>query len=230
EKFKIKAHAVCGLSLGEYSALVAAGSTDFSTAVQLVRERGRLMQEAVPIGNGAVAAIMGLDTAVIEQICTETEGTVSVANYNCPGQLVVAGETTAVEAVMGRCLQLGAKRAIKLPVSAPFHTVMLKNAGEALRPHLEKAGLRKPAVPVISNLTADYYGDNNLVDLLVGQVYNPVRFEGCVRKLIGDGFTTFVEVGPGSTLASFIKRIDKNAIVHSIENRDGVKKLLEVWN
>lgn len=224
----IKPVAAGGLSLGEYTALVAAGSISFRDAVRLVRERGRLMQEAVPTGKGAVAAVMGLETALVEQACASTMGIVSVANYNCPGQVVVAGETEAVDAVVIKCSELGAKRAIKLPVSAPFHTVLLQGAGQLLRPYLELANIGDPRIPVVSNVTADYYTPNHAIDLLVSQVSCPVHFEGCVRRLLSDGYKNFVEVGPGTALASFIKRIDKEANVISVENKAGVQKLLEV--
>lgn len=228
ERHGIKPAVVAGLSLGEYAALVAAKSISFTDAVRLVRERGRLMQEAVPAGKGAVAAVMGLEAAMVEQACAVAPGIVSVANYNCPGQVVVAGEAEAVDTVVAKCSELGAKRAVKLPVSAPFHTVMLQGAGYALRPYLETAGIKDPSLPVVSNVTADYYTQSNAINLLVDQVSSPVRFEGCVRRLLSDGYRHFVEVGPGTALASFIKRIDKEAVVHSVENKAGLQKLLEV--
>lgn len=224
----IKPNAVAGLSLGEYSALVAAGSISFATAVKLVRERGRLMQDAVPTGQGAVAAVMGLEAALVEQACAVAPGIVSVANYNCPGQVVVAGQAESVDIVIAKCSELGAKRAVKLPVSAPFHTVMLQGAGLALRPYLELAGIKAPLLPVVSNVTADYYSPEGVIDLLVDQVSNPVRFEGCIRRLLEDGYKNFVEVGPGAALASFIKRIDKEANVLSVENEASIQKLMEV--
>lgn len=227
-KYGIKPCATVGLSLGEYGALVEAGSVSFSDAVRLVRERGRLMQEAVPAGKGAVAAVMGLDAALVEQACAKAPGIVSVANYNCPGQVVVAGEVEAVDDVVSQCTVLGAKRAVKLPVSAPFHTVLLRSAGRALRPYLERIGIKAPRIPVVSNVTGEYHDPGSTVDLLVNQVSSPVRFEACVRRLLNDGYTDFVEVGPGSTLASFIKRIDKNANVISVEDSAGLQKLLEV--
>lgn len=228
ERHGVKPVATGGLSLGEYSALVAAGSLSFRDAVRLVRERGRLMQEAVPTGKGAVAAVLGLEAALVEQACAAAIGIVSVANYNCPGQVVVAGETEAVDEVVTKCSELGARRALKLPVSAPFHTVLLQGAGQSLRPYLELANISDPRIPVVSNVTADYYTPNNAIDLLVRQVSCPVQFEGCVRRLLSDGYRNFVEVGPGTALASFIKRIDKDASVISVENKAGVQKLLEV--
>jgi len=229
ERHGIRPTATAGLSLGEYSALTAAGAIGFRDAVRLVRERGRLMQEAVPIGQGAVAAIMGLEAALVEQACAAVKeaGIVAVANYNCPGQTVVAGETAAVEAALRKCTELGAKRAVKLPVSAPFHTVLLRSAGESLRPYLKTMPFQLTRTPVLSNVTANYHTDAELVDILVDQVSSPVRFEGCIRRLLADGFRSFVEVGPGSSLASFVKRIDKDVAVYGVENKDGLDRLLE---
>ncbi len=220
--------ATAGLSLGEYSALVAADALSFDKAVCLVRERGRLMQTAVPEGHGAVAAVIGLDAALVEQACVSARdaGVVSIANYNCPGQVAIAGQTAAVDTALLKCTELGAKRAVKLPVSAPFHTVLLQSAGEALRSHLESANLTPPRLPVVSNVTAEYHAESSLLDSLVAQVSQPVRFEACIRRLLADGYKHFVEVGPGTTLASFVKRIDKEAVVHSVEDTAGVDKLL----
>jgi len=220
--------AAVGLSLGEYSALVAAGSMSFSTAIRLVKQRGRLMQEAVPLGQGKVAAIMGLDTHLVEEACASSKGVVAIANYNCPGQVAIAGESQAVEEALQKCQELGAKRVVILPVSAPFHTSLLRGAGEALRPHLENAKLLAPKIPVASNVTGEYFAANELVPLLVRQVSSPVRFETGVRRLLADGYTHFVEVGPGSTLSSFIKRIDKGATVYSVDTPDALAKVLEV--
>ncbi|MBT9136189.1 MAG: Malonyl CoA-acyl carrier protein transacylase [Firmicutes bacterium] len=220
--------AAMGLSLGEYSALVAADSLSFSTAIRLVHQRGRLMQEAVPLGQGAVAVIMGLATPLVEEVCAGTAGVVLVANYNCPGQVAVAGEVQSVEAVMQKCSALGAKRVVKLPVSAPFHTPLLGGAGEALRPHLEKSELKPPQIPVVNNVTAEYFTGDDLVSLLVRQVSSPVRFEDCVRRLLADGFMHFVEIGPGATLGSFVRRIEKSATVYTADTAENIEKFLEV--
>jgi len=220
--------AAVGLSLGEYSALVAAGSMSFSAAIRLVKQRGRLMQEAVPLGKGKVAAIMGLDTHLVEEACSSSTGVVAIANYNCPGQVAIAGEAQAVEEAMEKCQALGAKRVVTLPVSAPFHTSLLRGAGEALRPHLVNANLHVPQFPVVSNVTGEYFASLEIVPLLVRQVSSPVRFEAGVRRLLADGYTHFVEVGPGSTLSSFIKRIDKGATVYSVDTPDALARVLEV--
>jgi [acyl-carrier-protein] S-malonyltransferase len=231
EKHGITPTATAGLSLGEYASLVAAGALRFEKAVCLVRERGRLMQAAVPIGYGAAAAVMGLEAQLVEQTCTNVQelglGLVAIANYNCPGQVVIAGEAAAVDAALSKCGGLGAKRTVKLPVSAPFHTALLSPAGEALRPYLAQAGLAPLRLPVVSNVTADYHTDAELENLLVAQVSRPVRFEDSIRRLLADGYRTFVELGPGNSLASFVKRIDKEAKVLSIENKAGLDKLRE---
>lgn len=228
---KITPAAAVGLSLGEYSALVAAGAIGFNEAVRLVRERGRLMQEAVPAGDGAVAAVMGLDAPLVEQACARAGavGIVAVANYNCPGQVVVAGETAAVDAALSECSARGAKRTVKLPVSAPFHTVLLSGAGEALRPYLASLTFSPMLIPVVSNVTADYHTPGELVSSLVAQVSSPVRFEACIRRLLADGYRSFIEVG-GTSLASFVRRIDKEARVRSVENKDDFAQLLECRN
>lgn len=232
EKHGVTPAATAGLSLGEYTSLVAAGALRFDQAVRLVRERGRLMQDAVPFGLGAAAAVMGLKTQLVEQVCENAQamglGLVTIANYNCPGQAVIAGEVAAVDAALAKCSELGAKRTVKLPVSAPFHTALLEPAGEALRPYLAQAGLTRLRLPVVSNVTADYHTDADLENLLVAQVSRPVRFEDCVRRLLADGYRSFVELGPGNSLASFVKRIDKEVKVLSVENKAGLDKLLEV--
>ena len=232
EKHGVTPAATAGLSLGEYTSLVTAGALRFDQTVRLVRERGRLMQDAVPFGLGAAAAVMGLETQLVEQACENAQamglGLVTIANYNCPGQAVIAGEVAAVDAALAKCSELGAKRTVKLPVSAPFHTALLVPAGEALRPYLAQAGLTRLRLPVVSNVTADYHTDADLENLLVAQVSRPVRFEDCVRRLLADGYRSFVELGPGNSLASFVKRIDKEVQVLSVENKAGLDKLLEV--
>jgi len=190
------------------------------------------MQAAVPLGLGGAAAVIGLKTELVEQACGSVQemglGLVTIANYNCPGQVVIAGEVAAVDAALGKCSELGAKRTVKLPVSAPFHTALLEPAGEALRPYLARAGLTRLRLPVVSNVTADYHNDADLENLLVAQVSRPVRFEDCVRRLLADGYRSFVELGPGNSLASFVKRIDKDVKVLSVENKADLDKLLEV--
>ncbi|MFA9421974.1 MAG: ACP S-malonyltransferase [Sedimentibacter sp.] len=220
-----------GLSLGEYSALTAAGAMDFETAVKLVYNRGNYMQNAVPIGEGGMLALIGCtdeDAMAFCEYVTDNYGLLEPANFNCPGQIVVGGESTAIESALGKTKEFNIKRAIKLQVSAPFHTSMLKPAGLKLKEDLAKIRFNKPFCPVISNVDSEYYENNEAIaDKLEKQVYNPVRWEECVRKMIDDGVTTFVEIGPGKTLSSFIKKIDKNVKSINIENMASLNEYIE---
>jgi len=219
-----------GLSLGEYCAHVAAGTMTFEDAVSLVRKRGKFMQEAVPIGQGAMAAILGLDTGLVIECCREASavGVVEPANFNCPGQIVIAGETEAVDKAVELCSAKGAKRAVNLEVSAPFHCSLLKPAGEKLAMELEKVEFYGMKLPVVSNATAEYVTDKGLVkDLLIRQVSSPVRWEDSMRRLIADGIDTFVEIGPGKTLAGFMRKIDRNVKMLNVENLESLENTLE---
>jgi [acyl-carrier-protein] S-malonyltransferase len=217
-----------GLSLGEYSALVAAGILNFEDAFQIVQKRGLFMQEAVPVG-GAMSAVLGLDAAKIEEICQQTEGIVQVANYNCPGQIVISGEEKAVEAA-GEALSLaGAKRVIKLNVSGPFHSDMLKEAGKKLRTVLEQSPINEVTIPYVSNVTADFVTDKApIIDLLEAQVSSSVKWQQSVEKMIAYGVDTFVEIGPGKTLAGFIKKINKDVLVINIDKYEDLEKLSQL--
>ncbi|BDG60613.1 ACP S-malonyltransferase [Caldinitratiruptor microaerophilus] len=210
-----------GLSLGEYSALVAAGALEFATAVQVVRQRGRFMQDAVPLGVGGMAAILGLDTVVVEAICEQARGVgwVEPANYNCPGQVVVAGEVAAVDRAVQLAKEAGAARAVKLAVSAPFHTRMLAPAADRLAEVLAAVPIRPARIPVVANVTAEPVQDpEEIRTLLIRQVASPVRWEQSVRRMVADGVDTFVEVGPGRALSGFIKRIDRRLKVFNVED------------
>jgi len=221
----IKPDVVAGLSLGEYSAHVAAGTMTFSDAVALVRKRGKYMQEAVPVGIGAMAAILGLDNEKVIECCEKAAscGIIEPANFNCPGQVVVAGEVKAVEKAMEFAKEAGAKRAMLLPVSAPFHCSLLKPAGEKLAVELEKIELKDMNIPVVTNVTAEYILDKNKVkDLLIRQVSSPVLFEESVRKMIDDGVDTFVEIGPGKTLIGFVKKINKEVKTLNVEDLESL--------
>lgn len=206
--------AAAGLSLGEYSALVTAGAFDFADAVRLVRRRGRFMQEAVPPGVGTMAAILGLDRADVDDCCrlsAAPDEIVEPANYNCPGQTVIAGHVPAVRRAVELCRERGARKAVVLPVSAPFHCSLLRPAGEALRAALAASPPRAAAVPVVANVDARYVrSPEEITAALVAQVSSAVRWEDCVRRLVNDGCDVFVEVGPGRTLAGFVKRIDRD--------------------
>ena len=209
EQHGLQADAALGLSLGEYGALVAAESLDWRTAVALVRLRGRLMQEAVPEGTGGMAAVLGLSDEVVEELCQAAPGILQPANYNAPGQLVAAGELPALDWLEQEVRRLGA-RSVRLSVSAPFHSSLLRPAGEALRPALEHADFRQPRFPVIANLTARPTSADEIVGTLVGQVSHPVRFADSLRYLLAQGFDQFVEVGPGRAQVGFLRRIDRD--------------------
>ncbi len=204
--------AVAGLSLGEYTALVAAGAMDLGTAAALVRRRGRYMQEAVPLGAGAMAAILGLERQRVEQICGETPGVVTPANYNCPGQTVISGEAAAVERAAAACRSAGARRATVLPVSAPFHCPLMAPAAERLAQDLTRARIARAELPVVCNVDASVVTEPDAIrNALLKQVDRSVRWEDGVRTLLGMGCDTFVEVGPGSALTAFLKRIEPEA-------------------
>lgn len=220
-----------GLSLGEYSALTAASAIDFETAVKLVYNRGNYMQNAVPIGEGGMMALMGCTDEDAIRFCksvTERFGLLEPANFNCPGQIVVGGKKEAIENGLKQTSEFNIKRAIKLQVSAPFHTSMLKSAGTRLKEDLEKIKFKKPSFDVISNVDTEYYSDDSVIaEKLEKQVYNPVRWEECVRKMIADGVNTFVEIGPGKTLSSFIKKIDKNVKSVNIDSISSLEEYLQ---
>src|SRR5260221_8933798 len=217
-----------GHSLGEYAAHVAAGTLSFADALRTVRRRGRYMQEAVPVGEGAMAAILGLDAAGVAQACAEAaEGqVVSPANLNAPGQIVIAGHTQAVARAVERAKALGAKRAIPLAVSAPFHCALMKPAEDRLAPELRALASRAPSIPVVADVdAAPKTTAPEAIEALVRQVSSPVRWEDVVRRLIADGATTFVELGPGSVLAGLIKKIDRRVTVFSVEDEAGLTAL-----
>lgn len=209
---------VAGHSLGEYSANVVAGTFAFEDAVRLVRRRGRYMQDAVPVGQGAMAAILGLDADAVRQACEEAaQGqVVSLANINGAGQVVIAGSKDAVERASERARQLGARRAIPLPVSAPFHCALMKPAEDRLAPELRALRVRQPRAPIVANVDAEPKADAaSAIEALVRQVSAPVRWEAVVQRLASEGVSTYVEVGPGTVLSGLIKKIHKEARVYS---------------
>jgi [acyl-carrier-protein] S-malonyltransferase len=227
----IQPDVVGGLSLGEYSALVAAGAISFEQAVPLVRQRGTYMQEAVPLGVGGMAAILGVETQAVDQLCAEvraeTELVVAGANYNCPGQVVISGHIPAVDRVMERVHSLGGK-GVKLSVTAPFHSALLTPAGEMLKGALADVTLADTSVPVIANVTADYVTSAGAIaDLLIRQVSSPVRWEESVRRLLADGVDRFIEVGPARALSGFMKKIDRKVQVFNIEDAQSLGKVLD---
>jgi [acyl-carrier-protein] S-malonyltransferase len=207
---------VAGHSLGEYSANVAAGTIAFGDALRVVRRRGRYMQEAVPVGTGAMAAILGLDRALVAQACEEaSQGeVVSPANMNGGGQVVIAGAAAAVARAGERAKALGAKRVVPLNVSAPFHCALMKPAEERLAPELRALPAKSPRTPIVANVDAELKRTPaDAIDALVKQVSSPVRWEDVVRRLASEGVTTYVEVGPGTVLSGMVRRIHREAIV-----------------
>ena len=217
-----------GLSLGEYAALVASGVMTPEDAFRVVTKRGEFMQEAVPTG-GAMTAVLGADTAVIENICEETEGIVSIANYNCPGQIVITGEQKAVDTAAAALKEAGAKRCTPLNVSGPFHSAMLLPAGEKLAAELEQIEIHKIAVPYITNVTADYVIDSSQVkELLKKQISSSVRWQQSVERMIADGVEAFIEIGPKKSLCGFMKRIDKTVPAYHVDNVTDLESVLEV--
>ncbi len=205
----IKADVAAGLSLGEYGALAAAGVMSDEDLFRVVRKRGLFMQEAVPSG-GAMAAVLALATDKIEEICEQTEGIVSIANYNCPGQIVITGEEKAVEAAMEKLKEAGAKRCLRLNVSGPFHSAMLKGAGEKLSGELAGVEIKEMQIPYLANVTADYVSDSGQIKgLLTEQVSASVKWQQTIEKMMEDGVDTFIEIGPGKTLSGFMKKITK---------------------
>ncbi|BCJ96116.1 malonyl CoA-acyl carrier protein transacylase [Anaerocolumna cellulosilytica] len=221
---------VCaGLSLGEYPALMASGVLDFSEGIQVVRERGKLMQNAVKPGIGAMAAVIGLEKEKIEEICEEISGIVGIANYNCPGQIVITGEKEAVETAGEELTKQGARKVIALNVSGPFHSPMLKEAGESLSKVLETVEINIPMIPYVSNVTAEFIRDKSPIKgLLSAQVASPVKWQQSVENMIKAGVDTFVEIGPGKTLTAFIKKIDRSCKILNIEKPADLEKLKEV--
>jgi [acyl-carrier-protein] S-malonyltransferase len=214
---------VAGHSLGEYSANVAAGTFAFADALRLVRRRGRYMQEAVPVGDGAMAAILGLDADQVAQACAEAAGgdVVSPANMNGAGQVVIAGGRDAVARAGDRAKAMGAKRVIPLPVSAPFHCALMKPAEDRLAPELRAISTQTPRVPIVANVDAELKRDAPAaIEALVRQVSAPVRWEAVVRRLASEGVTTYVEVGPGAALSGMVRRIHREATVVSFGSPD----------
>ena len=216
-----------GLSLGEYGALLAAGVLEWQDAFKLIRKRGIYMQEAVPVG-GAMAAVLGLDADKIEAACETTDGIVSIANYNCPGQIVITGEEKAVEAAGEKCKEAGAKRVLPLKVSGPFHSQMLVGAGEKLGKELENVTIQDFTIPYIANVTADYVNrKEDVKPLLTKQVAASVRWQQTVERMIADGVEEFVEIGPGKTLSGFMKKINRDVKVCNIDKMEDFLAFVE---
>lgn len=229
-KHGYKPKALAGLSLGEFSALVVSNVMSFEEAVKVVRKRGRYMQQEVPLGVGTMAAFIGLDREKVIEACNKASqfGVVEPANFNSPIQTVISGEIKAVEKAVQIGKELGAKKAKVLNVSAPFHSSMLKGAGEKLSKELNKIEFKEFTYPIVANVTAEYYNSVSQVSkLLVKQVSNSVLWEDSVKRMIKDGIDTFVEVGPGKALSGFIKRISRNVQILNVEDMESLEKTLK---
>lgn len=234
EKEGLKADMVAGLSLGEYSALVANHTFDFEEAIKIVKERGAFMEYEVPKGVGAMSAILGMDNKKVEEICqkvSEEQGKpVELANYNCPGQIVISGEKNAILEANKQLLEAGAKRAIELNVSGPFHSSLLKGAGNKLAKVLDKVTIHKMNMPYIANITANIITDSSeekiIKSYLEKQVYSPVKWQQSVEELIAHGAETFIEIGPGRTLSGFVKKIDRSKKIINIEKIEDLEKVV----
>jgi [acyl-carrier-protein] S-malonyltransferase len=217
---------VVGHSVGEFAAIAAANSIDTGQAIGLVRERGLAMAEAARESDGTMAAILGLDDEIVEELCSEIEG-VWPANYNCPGQIVVSGEEDAVEELIGKASLLGAKRAVKLKVSGAFHSPLVEKAAERLKPAVDKVRFADPVAPFMSTVTARIEPAQRMAGLLVQQVTAPVKFTQAARGLVMEGVKTFVEVGPGNVLSGLVRRIDRGVKAVSVNNLAGLNKIEE---
>ena len=233
KKEGIEPIALAGLSLGEYTALTCANAISIEDGAKIVRTRGRLMQDLAPKGDWSMAAIIGMEDNLVEEVCLKVEkGFVKAVNYNCPGQVVVSGEKEAVLRAMEIAKEMGARKAIELKTSGPFHTEKLKEASDELRKALKEVSFNKCKVQVIKNLDGTPYNDNDdMVDILAKHVINPVKFRKSIETMLDMGIDTFVEIGPGKTLSGFVKKVckEKNveANVYNIENVDTLENTLQ---
>ncbi|WP_026674318.1 ACP S-malonyltransferase [Alkalihalobacterium bogoriense] len=231
KSYEITPDFVAGHSLGEYSALVAAGAMQFEDAVYTVRQRGLFMEEAVPFGEGAMAAVLGMESATLAVLTEEVtaEGNlVQLANLNCPGQIVISGTAKGVELASEKAKEAGAKRVIPLSVSGPFHSALMKPAANRLKEVLETIAIEDASVPVIANVTAqEVRSAADIREKLVEQVYSPVQWENSVRTMLEQGVDTFIEIGAGNVLSGLVKKVQRRVNVHAISNQESLQKALE---
>ena len=222
----LKADYCAGLSLGEYGALAAAEVMELEDLFRLIRSRGIYMQEAYPVG-GAMTAVLGLDAETIGRICESVDGIVSIANDNCPGQIVITGEERAVQEAAGKLMEAGARKCVPLKVSGPFHSALLTGAGEKLAAELKSVKVKDPMIPYLCNVEASLVTDSSRVkELLAKQVSGTVRWRESVERMIADGVDNFIEIGPGKTLTGFLRKIDKNVTAKNVETVEDLNKLL----
>lgn len=221
---------MAGHSLGEYTALCASGAMDFATAVDLVHERGKLMQAAVAHGEGAMAAILGLEDEQVVAVCERVGAGVSAANFNSPGQVVIAGKTEKVEAAIAVAKEMGAKRAVLLPVSVPSHCDLMRGAAAQLGVFLDKVKWQEPKYPIVYNVDAKIRADSaGIVANLGAQLYRPVQWTSCIQTLVKAGVTHFVEAGPNKVLTGLNKRIDKNAVTVAFDSPEAINEINTNW-
>lgn len=226
EQKGLTANCCAGLSLGEYGALAAARVMELEDLFRLIRSRGIFMQEAYPTG-GAMTAVLGLDADVIRPVCEETEGIVSIANDNCPGQIVITGEEKAVQAAAAKLLERGAKRCVPLKVSGPFHSALLAGAGEKLAEKLADVEVHTPAIPYLCNVEAAPVTEvSRIKELLAKQVSSSVRWRETMERMLAEGVDTFVEIGPGKTLTGFLRKISRYVTVYNVDKVEDMEKLL----
>lgn len=225
----LEVQAMAGHSLGEYSALVCAGAISFADGVHLVRKRGELMQQAVPSGQGGMAAILGLEDAQVQECCAAVAGVVTAANYNAPGQIVIAGEKAAVADAIQACKDAGAKRALALDVSGPFHSPLMEPAAEEFSAVLSAIPVRMPTTPVVQNVHARVAVDEQEIRAnLVAQLSAPVRWTESIEQLLSDGAEQFIESGPGNVLCGLVKRIARGTPAVSLSSQDGMQSAVEI--
>ena len=223
----LKADCSAGLSLGEYGALAAAEVIEMQDLFRLIRSRGIFMQEAYPTG-GAMAAVLGLDADTIRAVCEAADGIVSIANDNCPGQIVITGEEKAVQETAKKLAEAGARKCVPLKVSGPFHSALLAGAGEKLAAELESVRVKDPVIPYFCNVDAEPVIEGKRVkELLARQVSGTVRWRESVERMIADGVDVFIEIGPGKTLSGFLRKIDRNVTAKNVETVEDMEKLLE---
>ncbi len=230
EKENIKAEISSGLSLGEYTALIYSGAISFEDGVKIVKTRGELMQNLCPNGDWSMAAILGLNEEQVKEICSKiTDGFISPANYNCPGQIVVSGERKAINEAMEKSKALGAKKAVELKTSGPFHTKMLEGASIQLRKELENININKFNTKVVKNLDGKIYSnDENIKDILSKHITNSVRFEQGIQTMLNEKIDTFIEIGPGKTLSGFVKRTNREVTTLNINDVESFNNTLEI--
>lgn len=219
---------LAGHSLGEYTALVCGGAMTFADGVRLVNLRGRYMQDAVPLGEGAVAAVLGLDDAQVEACCAQAPGIVTPANYNAPGQVAIAGAATAVNAAIEACKSAGAKRAVLLKVSVPVHSPLMEPAGERLMQALTETTITMPQIPVVHNVDGEVASSiEQMLDKLLAQLAQPVQWTKCIQQMVAQGVTQLTEFGPGKVLAGLVKRIDRSIRVANIDTPESFEQSLQ---